>query len=268
VHITSNVTATVDGIANKSGTLEVTAGNTVPAASLSQTEPSATTTIDNGAIVVLTGHVNTNLAATAGTLAATPGNSYADNVSAGNLIINGVLLSGPAPTGGGGGGTTIGYDSNGQPASVTVNAGAKVTDTRSLLGSDPTSFGSLTLTGAGASWTDTIDVTDTAHSTGYIDVGSNDISSNTPPGLAPPGPLATAQLLITNNATLTDQEAGFIGASANSAGSVTVTTGGFWNIANNGIGFLNIGQAGAGILSVLNGGSVAVGNVGTFFNNG
>ena len=149
-----------------------------------------------------------------------------------------------------------------------VNSGGTVTDTHSLLGSDPTSFGELILNGLGASWTDTIDVSDTAHSTGYMDVGYNDLSSNTPAGLTAPGPVAAAQLLIENGATLTDQENANIGNSADSAGNVTVTTGGFWNLASNGVGGLGVGVLGSGTLSVLNGGSVAVGALGTFYNNG
>ncbi len=267
VTITSNVTAMPDGIANKSGTLEVTASRTVTAASLSLTEASAAITIDSGATVSLTGHLNTAIAAVAGTLSPNVGDNYGVNVSAGLLTVNGALLDAPAPTGGGGGSTTIGYDSAGQSANVVVNAGAKVTDTRTTLGSDPTSAASLTISGSGASWTDTIDPTDTAHNTGYILVGYNDVASNTPAGLAPPASFAAAQLLVTDGATLTDQEGGYIGELANSSGTVTVSAGGFWNIANNGTGFLAVGQSGAGVLSVLNGGSVAVGNVGTFDNN-
>jgi len=267
VRITSNVTAIPNGVADRLGSLEVTAGNTLTSASLAVTEPGSAITIDAGAVVNLTGHQNTNNASVAGTLSVNPGDNYANTFSSGTVVVNGTLLAGHAPPGGGGGGTTLGYDSN-TSANVTVNAGATVTDTRDLLGSDPTSAGTLTLNGAGAGWTDAIDVTDTAHATGYINVGYNDLSSNTPANVASPGPAATAQLLIENGATLTDQESGNIGDTLNSAGNVTVTAGGFWNLANNGIGCANVGLAGSGTLSVLNGGSVAIGNVGTFFNNG
>ena len=69
---------------------------------------------------------------------------------------------------GGGGSTSIGYDSNGQPATVIVNAGGTVTDSHTTMGSDPTSSGTLILNGAGASWTDEVDNADPLNSRGYI----------------------------------------------------------------------------------------------------
>ena len=124
--------------------------------------------------------------------------------------------------------------------------------------------------GQAASWTDTIDPNDPLNSRGYILVGFNNLSSNSGT-LAPPEPLAPAQLLIENGATLTDQEGGNIGYSPDSSGEVTVESGGLWDLsssASHGAGFADVGQSGSGTLSVLAGGSVALGSLGTFMSNG
>ena len=268
VQITSDTTATSQLINDFSGTLVVAAGNTLTAGALQTYGPTSAVTIAAGATVALSGRLNPNIAPVAGTWTDQKGNNFAVNFAAGTAEIDGSLLAGPPTIAGGGGSTTIGYDSAGQPASVTVNSGGTVTDTHTTMGSGPSSFGMLTLNGAGASWTDAIDASDPLKSNGYILVGFDDITSNTPAGLVTPGSVAAAQVLIENGATLTDQEGGYIGDTANSGGIVTVTNGGLWNLASSGVGFAVVGQAGSGSLLVLNGGSVAIGATGTFLSNG
>ncbi len=269
VQITSDTTLTTGSASDYAGTLDITTGNTLTAGALQLYSSGTELTIATGATADLAGRINLNTEPVDGVWTEqTGGNPYAFTVSAGTAVINGALLAGPPTSAGGGGDVTIGYDSAGQPAVVIVNAGGTVTDTKTNLGSDPTSSGSLTLNGAGASWTDMLDFGDTYNTYGYILVGYNDISSSTPAGLTAPGPVAAAQLLIENGATLTDQRAGYIGDSIDSAGNATVTTGGLWNLASNGVGFLEVGDGGSGTLSVLNGGSVALGALGTFLSNG
>ena len=266
VKITSNTTATPNGVSASFGTLEVTTGYTLTASSLSTTEQTAAITIDSGSTIRLLGHPNSNLSTVAGTLAVTQGNTYAATFSAGAVVINGALLAGPPTAAGGGGSTTIGYDSN-TSATVTVNSGGTVTDTYALLGSDPTSFGSLILNGAGASWSDQVDAADTLYTRGYMAVGYNNLSSNTPSGVTPPVSVAPAQVLVENGATLTDTR-GYIAYSPNSSGLVTVMSGGVWNIGMATGGYLNVAQSGPGALSILAGGTVNVGSTGTFVTNG
>ncbi len=273
LQITSDTTVTGNTAGVGPGTLDVMAGVTLVSPALSQSEMTAATTIAAGATVALSGHENSPFVPTAGVLTGegtdTP---FAVNIYGGTLQVDGALLAGAIAGGSNGGETVIGYDGEGS-TQVTVNGdGApgdgKVTDDYTVMGSDPTSSGTLTLNGPGASWTDTIDPADTVGARGYMLVGYNNLSSNTPAGLTPPPPAQAAQLLIENGATLTEQTYAEIANNANSAGSVTVETGGFWNIAVNGVGFMSVGLAGAGSLSILNGGSVEIGNVGTILNNG
>ncbi len=286
LRITSDTTATADTAAGQFGTLEVMPGQTLTATNIGQIQPTAATTIAAGATVALSGHENiNNVGAVSGTLVVEQGGSYAAGFNGGTAEIDGSMLAGPTSVAGGGGSTTIGENDNG-PAVVTVNGNGiagngVVTDTQLLLGSDPTSSGTLTLNGGGASWTDMIDNGDPLQSRGYALIGYNNMSTNTPAGVAPPLPEGPAQLLIENGATLADQESAEIADSPESAGTVTVTNGGFWNLANNSTvisngttytnvsaGYLNVGLAGSGSLLVLNGGSVALGSVGTFVSNG
>ena len=267
LRVTSDTSAPQGNLNVYSGTLVVTSGNTLSAQALQSFEPDSAITIAAGATLALSGRVNPTLVPVNGVWLASVGNHFADTFSAGTVEIDGAMIAGPTSAAGGGGSTAIGYDSDGS-ASVIVNQGGTVTDTYTTVGSDPTSSGTLTLNGAGASWTDMIDASDPLNSRGYMVVGYNNVSSNTPAGLPAPAPIAAAQVLIENSATLTDQEAGYIADSSNSAGTVTVTSGGVWNIDVNGVGFLPVGDPGQGALNVLNGGTVLIGNVGTFMSNG
>ena len=251
------------------GTLDVAAGSTLTGSALQEFTGSSAVTIAAGAALDLSGRGNPNVAAVNGDWTLQSGNTFAVTVSAGTLEVDGSLLAGPPTAAGGGGSLSIGYDSNGQPASVTVNSGGTVTGTRTLLGSDSTSSGDLTLNGAGASMIDETDAADPLNSRGYITVGYNDLVTNTPTGFAaPPGPIAAAQLLIENDATLTEQSHAFIGDFVGSAGTVTVTSGGLWAIGLANGGYVNVGDTGQGALFISNGGTVDVGATGTILSNG
>ena len=273
--ITSNTTAT-PGVANVfAGKLQVSSGSTLTSSFLRMFGPLATAAIDAGGTISLTGRPATSFAATAGTVAIAQGNSSAVQIAAGTLTVNGALLAGPPSPAGGGGNISIGSDSSGLPATVTVNGDGiaghgTVTVTRTLLGSGPTSAGSLIVSGPGATWTDTIDKADPLNTRGNMTVGFNDLSSNTPAGLAQPPMAMAANVLVQNGATLTEQGTGAtLGNNINTAGNVTIATGGFWNLAANGVGGgIGVGRLGSGVLSVISGGSVAIGANGTFLSNG
>ena len=61
-------------------------------------------------------------------------------------------------------------------------------------------------------------------------VGDDNQAGNQPS----PSPSGTAQLLVENGATLNEATHAEIGDSADSAGSVTITSGGIWNIGTSG----------------------------------
>ena len=153
-----------------------------------------------------------------------------------------------------------------------VNAGGTVTDTHTTIGSDLTSAGTLVLDGAGASWTDEINNADTYNSRGNMTVGYNDAAKRHPGW--PARPRVTSRrprCVVENGATLTDQEAGYIGdiggqrrqrdgRERRSLGPVVQCL--QWR------GFPRCRSAGSGTLSVLAGGSVELGSLGTFISNG
>jgi T5SS/PEP-CTERM-associated repeat protein len=267
VRITSDTTLTTGQVSDYYGTLDIATGSTLTGSTIQLYQPSTSMTIAAGATADLAGRIDLDLAPVGGIWGTQPGgNPYAFTVSAGTAVIDGALLAGPTASTRGGS-TTIGYESAGQPATVIVNAGGTVTDTHTTLGSDLTSSGTLILDGPGASWTDEIDSADTYNSRGNITVGYNDVVSDIPAGLPDPAYVATAQVVVENGATLTDQEGGSIGSSPDSAGAVTIETGGLWNLAYNGVaGGLSVATSGAGTLSVLNGGTVTVGAPLTYLN--
>lgn len=266
VQITSNTTLS-NQIHDFGGSIDVTAGSTLSVGAVQMTFEHAALTVETGAVLSIAGRLNPSLAPINGVWTAQAGgNVYGMSVFSGTLTVAGSMLAGPSGSNRGGS-TSIGYESSGTPATMLVNSGTVVT-THTTMGSDATSSGTLIVSGAGASYTDVIDPGDTASSRGNIVVGYNDVSLNTPAGLLPPAAIAPAQLTIQNGATMTEQQGATVGGSANSSGIVTVQSGGFWNLANNGIGFLGVGNGGIGTVSVLNGGSVAVGNNGTFLSNG
>jgi len=277
VQIASDTTLTsaanTGQLSDFAGTLDITAVNTLVAGAIQLSQPTASFTLAAGATADLAGRINFNAGPTAGVWPLYPGgNPYAFTVSAGTAEIDGALLAGPTMSTRGGS-SSIGYDSAGQSATVIVNAGATVTDTHTTLGSTPTSSGTLIIDGVGATWTDFIDNQDTYDTRGNITVGYNDVSLNTPVGLTAPGPIAAAQLFVENGATLTDQGSGAsIGYSPDSAGTVTVTNGGVWDLSSGGTnatsGGISVGNAGSGTLLVLNNGTVAIAQRGTYLSNG
>lgn len=255
------------GIQQIAGSIEVTTGNTLATSFLRQVFSNSSLLLDPGSLLDVYGHLNVGFA-NQGTVNIVSGGTSGALFAGTVLIDGGTLNAGPSQPGGGSGGSvSIGYDDDSSPASVTVQNGGVVTDTYSLLGSDPTSFGMLTLTGAGSSWTDAGDPNDPLNSRGYMLVGYNNLYANTPSGVPAAPNAGAAQVLVENGATLTDKRA-FIGDTDGSAGTVTVTSGGQWNIGLAAGGYLNISTGGQALLSVTNGGTVRVGNVGTFLSNG
>jgi T5SS/PEP-CTERM-associated repeat protein len=273
LQITSSTTAAPYATALFGGMLEVTSGNTFTGSAILQNGGSLL--LDPTAVLDLTGHVTfqNSGAANNGTIVSngTVG-PYAIRQGGGSLLVNGATINaGPGQGGGNNGGEiAVGYLGGGTPASVTVQSGSghagSVTDTYSLLSSDPTSFGSLTLTGTGTTWTDAGDPADTNTTRGYMLVGNNAASPNTPAA-----PFAgAAQLLVENGASLTEATYARIGNSADSAGNATITSGAIWTIGSSVTGgFLNVGNAGSGTLTVSAGATVDVkSGTGTFSSNG
>jgi T5SS/PEP-CTERM-associated repeat protein len=213
------------------------------------------------------GRPNANFASN-GTISIQNGNT-SGLLLMGTAVIDGAVLNASSSSAGTGGLITVGEAGDGTPTTVTVETAGSVTagsvsDTYSILYSDPTSFGELTLMGAGTKWTDAGDPNDTLTTRGYMIIGDNSQASNTPvPPIA-----GAATLTVTDNATLTETTFARIASSSDSAGMVNVSTGGVWNIGLVTGGFLNVGQSGSGTLNVSSGGTVSVGKVGTFLNNG
>ncbi len=282
LQITSNTT--VGGGANEypiqqiAGEIEITNGYTLTATELKQSTPGAVLLIDAGGVLDLTGHSNLGFV-NDGTLSEftvangstfANGNSLAMFVQGAATVDGGAINAGPVLSGSNvvstGGLISIGQDGGGTSASMTVENGATVTDTYAFLSSDPTSFGSLTLTGAGTTWDDASDPTDTYNTRGYMIVGDDNQSSNQPS----PAPSGAAQLLVENSAVLNDYSHAEIGVSADSAGSATITSDGVWNIGTSGAsggpgGFLNVGDGGSGTLVIDNHGTVNIlSGTGTF----
>jgi hypothetical protein len=286
LQITSNTTVGTSTneypIQQIAGVIEITGGNTLTATLLKQGTPAADLQIDAGGVLDLTGHSDLGFV-NDGTLSAftvvngitfANGNTLAMFVEGTVTVDDGTINAGPVLSGANvvstGGLISIGQDGGGTPAAMTVENGATVTDTYGFLSSDPTSFGSLTLTGDGTTWDDESDPTDTYNTRGYMIVGGDNQASNQPS----PTPSGTAQLLVENGAVLNEYSHAEIGESADSAGSATITAGGVWNIGTSGAsggpgGFLNVGDAGSGTLVVDDGGTVNIlAGSGTFTLNG
>jgi T5SS/PEP-CTERM-associated repeat protein len=283
LQITSSTTFAPAVARQFGGTIEVTSGNSLTATELAMF--GGTFDIDPTGSVDITGHnVDGTTGAISGTIAASNSNTRAVLIGSGDLLVNGGVLdaaplNSPAdPTGQHGGDFLIGYEGGGLPATVTVqNNGADdgvVTGSYTQLGSDPTSFGVLTLNGGGvsggATWTDEIDASEpTTETTGFMEIGQNVQATLT--GTVTPAPFTNdATLQIENGATLTDQSYAIIGQSEDSGGSVDVSNG-LWNVGTGPDGgFLNVGNSATstGTLEVDGGGTVAVLQGGTFFNEG
>ncbi|MGC8476379.1 MAG: Hint domain-containing protein [Acetobacteraceae bacterium] len=239
------------------GTIEVTGGATLGAVFLQQIGGGAVQ-LDSGSQLTLTGATNLGFA-NAGTLTGSNAGAPALLLQGSGFINGGTLTAG--------GFTDIGEEGGGSTsaAQVTVSAGGVVTDTYALLNSGPTSFGSLTLTGSGTSWSDAGSATDPNNPSGFMEIGVSPISGRLPPA----GP---AGLTVTQGATLTEQGSGRggfarIGYQTDTSGIVNVTSGGVWNIGLATGGFLQVGAFGSGTLNIA-GGTVAVGGNGTYVANG
>ena len=112
---------------------------------------------------------------------------------------------------------------------LTIQSGGTVTDVSGAVGNLPGSQGTVTVTGAGSTWTNT----------GSVVVGG----------------LGTGALTIQNGGTVNSSGGGSVGQSVGSTGTVTVTgPGSSWN--NSPSGGLNIGSFGTGTLTIANGGMV------------
>jgi T5SS/PEP-CTERM-associated repeat protein len=270
LQITSDTTFGPNSITAFDGTLEVTSGNEVTAPAYRST--GGTLVVDPGATFDLLGRpVINSVGAVNGTLASVAiGGTNALRLFGGNILVDGgTLNAAPGQLDGNGGSLQIGYDGGGTPATMTVQSSgtnaAIVRDTYVVLSSDPTSFGSLTLSG-NVSWTDEIDSNDNT-TRGYMEIGYNNVVSNTPTGVVPAPFSNAASLQVLNGATLTEQGYANIADTPDSAGVVQIGTGAVWDVGLVHGGFINVGLCGEGILTI-DGGTVSTGNVGTFFTNG
>ncbi len=227
------------------GTLAIAAGASLQSSGLVQLGPTAVTRIDRGGQLVLGGRASGPAVAIEGTL----------------LDNGGKIAAGPkqASANATGGAIAIGLGNAGQPAVVTVQAGGQVSDTGTMLGAGPASSGTLALTGAGTSWTDLADPTQTQNTTGTMLVGVPAPGAGAGPAASP------ATLLVAQGAVLTEAGYAEIGVAPGSSGAATVSAGARWQV---GAGALTIGAGGAGTLSILNGGTVTAGTGRTFLAGG
>jgi outer membrane autotransporter protein len=112
---------------------------------------------------------------------------------------------------------------------LVVQSGGTLTDVGGFVGNLPGSQGTVIVSGAGSTWTNS----------GNVVVGG----------------LGSGTLTIQNGSTLNSGGGGSVGLAAGSTGTVTVTgPGSSWN--NSPGGGLNIGSFGTGILTIANGGMV------------
>ena len=272
LEITSNVTVGASsphaGVIQFAGTLEITAGNTLTTPSVRQLTQGGTLLVDAGGTLDILGKDNFGFP-NAGTITVSSGNSVGMFVE-GTAIVDGVIDAGNVSSNGTvvspGGFIAIGEDSTGSPAVMIVRGGS-VVDTFALLSSDPTSFGSLVLTGTSTVWNDASDSTDTQNTRGYIDIGGDNQAGNTP---LPPA-AGTASLLVENGATLVEATYALIGQASGSSGSATIASGGLWNIGTSAAGgFLTVGQSAgsSGTLSISGGAVRILSGTGTIVVNG
>jgi len=202
----------------------------------------------NNATVVLTGAQD----------AANPGNGPLAIIDATTVVVkNSVLDAGGQTTPH----TTGGYIAIGDTAgpianpAMTVTSGAQVFATYTRLGSGPISGGTLSISGPNTRYIDVGDPTDSANTRGDMLIGTSGATS---------GAVQTAVLAVANSATLTETSYAEIAPAIGTDGSVSVTSGGQWNIGigDSQPGFLTVGQVGSGTLTI-DAGLVAVGSGGT-----
>ncbi|RZL86639.1 MAG: autotransporter outer membrane beta-barrel domain-containing protein, partial [Variovorax sp.] len=179
-----------------------------------------------------------------GTLTLSGFNTYTGttNVNAGTLSVIGSsakLFGGPIAVLGGAtlnvaasGAIDIGNNitSNlGNEGTVTIQTGGTLTDFGGFVGNLPGSRGTVTVSGAGSTWTNA----------GTVVIGG----------------LGTGTLTIQDGGVVNSSGGGSVGSSAGSTGTVTVIgAGSTWN--NSPGGGLNIGSLGTGTLTITNGGMV------------
>ena len=258
LQVTNALTVQPQAIELLAGTLEVTGTASVTAPGLLIDSSSASLLMDPGSVVNLSGHSNYGLE-NAGTIAVPSNNPFAISITGNSTIDGGTLNAGPGAGGGTGGALYLSHTSGGTPTSLLVQAGAQVTDTYSMLSSNPFDFASLTIDGS--TWNDAGDPTDGGTTRGYMLVGHNELGGSEPIAGA-------ATLTLQNHATLTEASRAIIGDNANSSGSVVVDSSSVWDVATATGGFLEVGSQGNGALTISNGGTVEVGNTGTFVSNG
>ncbi len=207
--------------ASANGELDIDAGGTVSTNSASTVDvgPEAAA---NGTINVAAGSFDIGVQARAqGTV----------NVDGGTLNVDGTLTVGDAGTG-----------------TVTASDGATITSLQTSLGGSAGGGGTLTLTGAGTTWTDTSGNSVDSNSAG-INVGLN----------------GTGTLTIENGAVLSNPMSYIkIGQNPGATGTATVTGAG--SILSAG-GLLRVGDSGKGTLTIEAGGQAEAGSaqVGDFF---
>ena len=249
------------------GNIVANSGGTVTAPSVQQASASSDNTFDLlGGTAVLTGSPN----------AINPGAGMVALVDTVNVSVSGGTLDAGGKTIAG---TTGGYISIGQATGGDLGVNSSLSSmmsvgtsfpagmpstvfaTYTMLGSDPTSFGNLFVSGAGTTWTDVGDASD-PNTRGYILVGVNSLS-----GLALPS--GVAQLQVSDGAVMTETTFAEVGANANSGGTVAVSSGAEWAVGTGNSSFLDVGELGAGALTVSSGGTVAIGGGGgTIVSNG
>ena len=281
LRITSDVTAAPATITEIAGTIEVTGGNTLQSTYFRQLG-GGTLVLDTSGVLDITGHQNIGFTNN-GTVAAVTGTIVANGTTSvlntgtlalrldGTVLVDGgTINAGPSQlvNGASGGDILLGLDGAGTPASVIVQAGGVVTDTYAILGSGPTDFGAITLSGPRSSWTDAGDPNDGFDHGGFMTVGFNNQVALTPTLTAALPYVAAAQLTVENGATLTEAERAYIGDNTDSAGTVTIASNGLWDVGFATGGLLAVGLRGTGALAINSGGTVEVGNTFTYLNNG
>ncbi len=262
LQVSDSLTVAPQLLQQMAGTIAVTGSGTLVSHGFRQLTAATSLQLDPGAVMDVIGRPSLTFASN-GIIGVQNGNTFGGDLM-GTTVVDDAVLNASSSSAGTGGYLEIGNAGDGTPTTVTVEAGGSVSDTYSVLYSDPTSFGNLTLTGSGTEWTDAGDPSDTLTTRGYMVIGDNSQASNTPvPPIA-----GAATLTVTNNAMLTETTFARIASSTDSAGIVNVTSGGVWNIGLTSGGFLIVGQSGSGALNIASGGTVAVGNIGTFLTTG
>jgi outer membrane autotransporter protein len=181
------------------------------------------------AVSVVSTHAQTNWTGTVSSDWFTAGNWNAGVPAAGTIANINTVTPNPTVVGTAGAAAlnlAVGQSGTGM---LTILGGGTLTNTLGAVGNGPGSQGTVTVTGPGATWTNT----------GTIQIGG----------------LGTGTLTIQNGGTVNSGGGGSVGLSAGSSGTVIVTgPGSTWN--NTPGGGLDIGAFGRGMLTIANGGVV------------